>query len=167
MTLENSQYAVINSQIKSLPLLPWEVVGKLLWNLDPEMFEHMETLADENNWHFTYFIDRYSHYKGYSIIVTDKDLNIQCCSENILKMTGYENYELIGRLPKMLQGESTDSNSKLLIKKAIQEELPFTARLVNYRKNDEAYGCEINAFPIFNGKSELSHFIAFETEYFV
>ncbi|WP_435680600.1 PAS domain-containing protein [Nonlabens sp.] len=148
-------------------MLSWDLVGKLLWNLDPEMFDHMEILAEENDWHFNYFLDAYSHFQGYSLVITDKDLNIQCCSENIKKMTGYENYELIGHQPRILQGHKTDSNSKLLIKKAIQKELPFTARLVNYRKNEEAYGCEIHAFPIFNGKSELSHFIAFETEYFV
>lgn len=167
MTLENSQYAVINAQMKSLPMLSWDLVGKLMWNLDADTFENMEILADENDWHFNYFLDSYSHHKGYSILITDHNLNIQSCSENIFKMTGYENYELIGHTPSILQGENTDKCSKMLIKKAIQEELPFQARLINYRKNGDAYGCEIMAFPIFNGNSQLSHFIAFGSEYFV
>ncbi len=166
MILENSQYATINCQIKSLPMLPWNLISRLLSNLDEDFFEHLEILAEENDWHFTYFVDSFSHYKNYSTVVTDKDLNIQCCTENIIKMTGYESFELIGHQPNILQGEKTDLSARAVIKKAIQEELPFTARLVNYRKNGEPYGCEINGFPIFNGKSELSHFIAFETEYY-
>ncbi|MEO9502530.1 PAS domain-containing protein [Nonlabens ulvanivorans] len=167
MTLENSQYTVINSHINSLPMLSWELIKKLLWNLDKEMLEHMNHLAQEYNWHFNYFLDSYSHYKGYSIVITDHNFKIQCCSENIFKMTGYKSHELTGHSPKLLQGEKTDQNSKRLIKKATQDELPFNTRLVNYRKNGELYGCEIIAFPIFNGTSKVSHFIAFEKEYFV
>jgi len=167
MILENSQYAIINSHIKSLPMLPWDLIKSLLSNLDSEMLEYMNILADEHDWYFTYFLDSYVHYKNYSIVITDKDLNIVCSSENISKMTGYESFELIGHKPSVFQGHKTDNNSKKNIKKAILLELPFKARLLNYKKNGEPYGCEIIAFPIFNGKSELSHFIAFEKEYFV
>ncbi|WP_438961463.1 PAS domain-containing protein [Nonlabens sp.] len=167
MLLENSQYAVINNDTNSLPMLSWDLMKTLLWNLEPEMYHHLNTLAMEHDWHFNYFLDSYSHHKGYTIVVTDKELKVQCCSENVLNMTGYENYELIGHTPGILQGHHTDLNSKRLIKKAIQEELPFNARLVNYRKDGTPYGCEIVAFPIFNGASQLSHFIAFEYEYYV
>lgn len=167
MKLTNSQYAVINCQLQSLPMLPWDVVQKLLWDIHPEVYEEMKVLADEHDWHFTYFLDSYSHLKQYSVVITDKDLNIQCASENVHKMTSYENYELIGHTPKILQGEDTDMASKKMIRKAIGDSLPFTARLVNYKKDGSRYGCEIEAFPIFNGKGETTHFIAFEQEYFV
>lgn len=167
MTLENSQYTVINSHVKSLPMLSWELIKKLLWDLDEEMLEHMDDLAYEHDWHFNYFLDSYSHYKGYSIVITDENSEIQYCSNNISKMTGYESNELIGHSSTILQGTKTDKNSIRLIKKATHDELPFNARLVHYHKNGQPYGCETIAFPIFNGKSEVSHFIAFERKYFV
>ncbi|PQJ31696.1 hypothetical protein BST92_07055 [Nonlabens arenilitoris] len=148
-------------------MLSWELIKKLLWDLDKDILEQMNGLANEHNWHFNYFLDRFSHYNGYTIVITDHNFKIQCCSENIFKMTGYESRELIGHTPALLQGIKTDKNSKMLIKKATQNELPFNTRLVNYRKNGEIYGCEIHAFPIFNSKLEVSHFIAFEKEYFV
>lgn len=167
MDLYNSQYAIINCQIQSLPMLSWDVVHKLLWDIHPEVYEEMETLAEEYDWHFTYFLDSYSHLKDHSVVITDKDLNIQCASENVHKMTSYENYELIGHTPGILQGKDTDGASKKMIRKAITDSLPFKARLVNYRKDGTEYGCEIHAFPIFNGQKETTHFIAFENEYFV
>ncbi|MFV7235185.1 PAS domain-containing protein [Flavobacterium sp. ZB4R12] len=48
------------------------------------------------------------------------------------------------------------------MRKAIELKLPFEKTVLNYKKNGETYLCEIKAFPIFNAKGELSHFIAFE-----
>jgi PAS domain S-box-containing protein len=167
MELKNSQFTIIQNELKSTPLLPWEMVKNLLWDLEIDVFSDLEKVAVTNDWHFKYFIDGFTHFKGYSIVLTDHNLNICVASSNIESMTGYDSQEMIGHKPSLLQGQDTDENCKFLLKIAIDEEVPFNCRLVNYRKNGDAYGCEIHAFPIYNGLGSLSHYIAFENEYYV
>jgi hypothetical protein len=56
----------------------------------------------------------------------------------------------------------TDSIVSKEISKAIQLQQAFQKRVLNYKKNGEVYACLIKAYPIFNAKGELSHYIAFE-----
>lgn len=166
MLLKDSQFTIIQDELKSTPLLPWSVVKKLLWNLDEILMNDMDCIAQKNNWHFDYFVDGFSHYQNNSVIIADKGLKICAASSNIFEMTGYTAQELIGKKPNMLQGIDTNEDSKFLLKIAIDEEVPFHSRLVNYTKKGTSYGCEIHSFPIYNGSGKLSHFIAFENEYY-
>ncbi|OUS15458.1 hypothetical protein A9Q93_06860 [Nonlabens dokdonensis] len=166
MQLKDSQFTIIHNELKSTPLLPWEMVKKLLWDLDKNLMEDIDCIAQECNWHFKYFIDGFSHFKNYSIVIADKDLTICAASSNIYDMTGYTAEEMVGNRPSILQGVDTNEDSKFLLKIAIDEEVPFHSRLVNYTKDGTSYGCEIHSFPIYDGTGNLSHFIAFESEYY-
>ncbi len=96
------------------------------------------------------------------IIVTDVKLKIVFASHNIVKMNGYIEDEVLGKSPKMFQGEATNHSTSSEIRKAIMQQKPFEKTVMNYKKNGEVYACLIKGYPVFNNKGELSHYIAFE-----
>ena len=77
-------------------------------------------------------------------------------------MTGYREDEVVGKSPKMFQGPETSSVVREEIRLAIKSHEIFEKTILNYKKNGETYFCTINAFPVFNLKGKLTHFIAFE-----
>ena len=96
------------------------------------------------------------------IIVTDVKLKIVFASHNIVNMNGYHEEEVLGKSPKMFQGEATDGTTSSEISKAILEQKPFEKTVMNYKKNGDVYACIIKGYPVFNNKGELIHYIAFE-----
>lgn len=98
------------------------------------------------------------------VVVTDLDLKIVFASSGIKKMTGYKEDEVLGKTPKMFQGPVTSKETLNEIRKAVKLQIPFEKTLDNYRKNGQTYKCRINAFPVYNRKGVISHFIAFEKQ---
>ena len=96
------------------------------------------------------------------IIVTDVTLKIVFASHNIVNMNGYREEEVLGKSPKMFQGKVTNQTTSSEIRIAILEQKPFEKMVMNYKKNGDVYACLIKAYPVFNIKGELSHYIAFE-----
>ena len=62
----------------------------------------------------------------------------------------------------MFQGILTSETTKNSIRNAISKKHPFKEVLLNYRKDGSTYWCEIEAYPKFDKKNNLVHFIAFE-----
>lgn len=77
-------------------------------------------------------------------------------------MNGYSPIEVLGKSPKMFQGELTDSIVSSEISEAIKRQQSFEKTVLNYKKNGEVYVCLIKGYPVFNIKGQLSHYIAFE-----
>lgn len=98
------------------------------------------------------------------VLITDLDLTIVFASSGIKKMTGYKEDEVLGKTPKMFQGPETSKKTLNEIRKAVKLQIPFEKTLDNYRKNGQTYKCKINAFPVYNRKGILTHFIAFEKQ---
>ena len=146
-----------------MPLISWDIYGTFLQknNQDLSDLQKLQSLTSSNNW-----ISEFDFQKELQdenvIVVTDSKLKIVFASHNLIKMTGYETEEVVGKTPKFFQGEATSSKVNLEIRKAIENQEPFEKTIVNYRKSGETYDCLIKGFPIFNKKGELSHFIAFE-----
>ena len=94
--------------------------------------------------------------------MTDVKLKIVFASHNIVNMNGYCEEEVLGKSPKMFQGEATNATTSSEIRKAIVEQKPFEKTVMNYKKNGDVYACIIKGYPVFNNKGELIHYIAFE-----
>ena len=77
-------------------------------------------------------------------------------------MNGYVEAEVLGKRPKMFQGEATNQITSNEIRRAISDQQPFEKTVMNYKKNGDVYACLIKGFPVFNSKGQLSHYIAFE-----
>ena len=124
----------------------------------------LDSLAKIQNWKSTVSFKNEILDKEHVVVVTDPQLNIVYATQNIFPMNGYSPEEIIGRKPKMFQGEKTCQDTSKYISKAIKDLVPFEATITNYRKNGTTYNCWIKGQPIFNTKGKVVNFIAFERE---
>jgi len=151
------------SGMNPVPVLSWEFQQQFTAELNSVHADakRLEKLAKKFHWNN--HLDFESKLQQQTILVTDASLSIVFASENMIRMNGYKESEVLGKSPKMFQGKDTDAEASKAIRKAIQNQQPFKETLLNYRKNGTIYHCHIQGFPVFDKEGKLCHFIAFET----
>lgn len=149
--------------INIMPLNSWDVFASHYETLKKSLLDlkELDILSKQLKWKGHFDVSK-ELYEGNVVVVTDVNLNIVFASKNIIKMTGYSFDEVLGKSPKMFQGEATSKEELQEMREAINLRKPFEKTIVNYKKNGEIYHCHIKAFPVFNHKKEFSNFIAFE-----
>ena len=153
-------------QINSLPLEAWDLFSMRYGKLCSALTEirALKLLAAQHKWKTISFIESEILQKNHIIVVTDPNLTIVHASDNIYDMNGYRPKEIIGKKPKMFQGEKTCIETTQKIRNAIDRQESFKAVIVNYRKDGSSYNCWINGYPIKDKKGKVVNFIAFEKE---
>ncbi len=158
MTLEyDNAFTRYRSQMKTLrtPILCWEFMKT--YHSDLFLINNIQ-----KNWSEKIkFLDIVED-KNYEIIVTDKNFKIIFATETIVTMNGYKSEEVIGKSPGFFQGIDTCQNTKNKISKALKNHEPFKEVILNYKKNGEAYWCEIDAQPKFDKQGNFTNYVAFE-----
>ena len=129
-----------------------------------EEIKVLKNLAVSEKWEDTLFFEKEILENEHIVVVTDMELNIVHASEGIFEMNGYHPEEIMGKKPKMFQGEKTCKQTALRIKNAVLEQKPFEATVLNYRKDGSTYNCWIKGIPVRNYKGKVVNFIAFERE---
>ncbi|MDT0678012.1 PAS domain-containing protein [Autumnicola musiva] len=114
------------------------------------------------NWHFDFNSIMEQNYDA--IVLTDNEQVINWVSKGFYHMTGYTSQDAIGRSPQFLQGAKTDDATVNRIKQKLGKTKAFTETILNYRKNNEEYLCEITVIPLLNGNKKLTHYLALEKE---
>ena len=113
-----------------------------------------------------------SDYTTDAIVITksiQEDRNqgpeIVYVNKSFTTLTGYEREDVIGKTPKILQGEKTDKKTLARISNAITNKRGITAELLNYSKDGYEYWVEINLNPIICPESgECVYFLATERD---
>ena len=95
-----------------------------------------------------------------ALIITDKNQNIIWVNDGFSKMTGYPKKEALNKTPKFLQGEKTSAETKKKIWQNILLDKPFKEVIINYKKDQTPYKCEVKILPLYN--KQTTHYIAFE-----
>jgi PAS domain S-box-containing protein len=140
---------------KSLPLLS---LGQFSFTpYESSVFESIQ-----RKWRVKENLNSIVNNRKCEVIVTNPHLEIVFASRDIYKMNGYYPNELIGKTPRIFQGEHTSELAKSNIKQAISQQLPFKEVVFNYKKDGTTYFCEIEAFPKFDKNGVLLNYIAFE-----
>jgi PAS domain S-box-containing protein len=142
-------------RIVPVPLISWDIFSS--YNLELNNYN-----AIQKGWKTKENFNNIVYQEKREIIVTNANQDIVFATQGIHKINGYQSFELIGKSPKIFQGELTSAESKNNIRKAIDNQLPFKEVILNYRKDGSTYLCDIEAFPKFNKKGELINYIAFE-----
>ncbi|WP_411029184.1 PAS domain-containing protein [Spongiimicrobium sp. 3-5] len=124
----------------------------------------LNVLSKTNNWSYSSVFEEELLQKESVIIVTDPYLSIVHASNNVHGMNGYKPEEILGKKPKMFQGEGTNRETTAYISEAVKNKVPFEATILNYRKNGEPYKCWIKGGPVFDKRGKVVNFIAFEKE---
>ncbi|NAS31144.1 PAS domain-containing protein [Flavobacteriaceae bacterium R38] len=148
--------------ISEAPLLSWDIYSQHFFRIskcsnDAHYFNNLS-----KNWKQQWDFNEELFQKDRVVILTDAVLNIVYSSYNITGLNGYTLEEIKGKSPKMFQGKDTCKKTSDYIRKAIQKEESFQAKILNYKKNGSTYLCDIEGHPIHNKKGELINFIAFE-----
>ena len=80
------------------------------------------------------------------------------------KLTGYSFEEIIGKTPRVLQGEGTSSETRARIKEAVLREEPIRETILNYSKSGVPYWLDMNIFPLLDSLGRVSYFAAVERD---
>ena len=155
-----------NQRFNTFPITTWDLFAEQFRITGEGLNDivKLTKLAEGNKWNTTIPFKNEILDKNHIIVITDASLNIVHASQNIHKMNGYTSEELIGKKPKMFQGELTCKATSLKIGKAVKEQMPFEATIVNYRKDGSTYNCWIKGSPIKDATGKVVNFIAFEKE---
>ena len=142
-------------KLKCLPLTTWEFRSYSF--SDAILFKRIQS-----NWNTKLDYLKQAQKENREIIVTDKNFRILFVSNTISKISGYHKEEILGKSPRMFQGEATSKVTRQKIKTALTQLKPFKEVILNYRKNGDSYWCEIEAYPMFDKNGSFINYVALE-----
>ncbi len=122
----------------------------------------LNELANQENWEAQIPFQNELLDNEHVIVVTDSNLQIVYATQNMRFMNGYAPVEVVGKNPKMFQGEATCKKTTQQVSEAIKTLSPFEVVLTNYKKDGSQYNCWIKATPVFDKRGKVVNFIAFE-----
>ncbi|MEX2574269.1 MAG: PAS domain S-box protein [Balneolaceae bacterium] len=102
-----------------------------------------------------------------SIIITELELKapgprIVYVNEGFTRMTGYGREEVVGKTPRILQGEKTDRAVLDKLKKRLQAGQPFFGHTVNYRKDGSEFVNQWDIHPLADKNGLVSHWVSYQ-----
>jgi len=80
------------------------------------------------------------------------------------KMSGYAEKELIGKTPRILQGEETDRRVLDELKISLKEGKEFKGQTINYRKDGSLYHVQWNILPVIGLSGEIEAYISYKKD---
>ena len=87
------------------------------------------------------------------------DRPIVFANRAFLDLVGYEEDEVIGRNCRFLQGPGTEEDEKRRMARAIVDEEPVVAELLNYRKDGTTFRNAVHMGPIYDEGGRLAYFM--------
>lgn len=104
-----------------------------------------------------------------SILVTKADLErpgptIVYVNPAFERMTGWTAAEVVGKSPRLLQGERTDQSVFLRMRETIRRGDRWEGQAVNYRKNGSQFVMEWSITPLTDITGHITHFVAVQRD---
>jgi len=104
-----------------------------------------------------------------AILITDAQLDhpgpyIVYVNDAFTDMTGWSAEAIVGKSPRVLQGEKTDGDVLKRLRKALDRGEPFDARAVNYRRDGTPFELEWRTAPIRDAEGRTTHYIAVQRD---
>lgn len=102
-----------------------------------------------------------------SIIITTMELDkpgpqIVYANKGFERMTGYSREEVLGKSPRILQGEKTDRAVLDKLRKRLKEGQAFFGHTVNYRKDGTEFINQWDIHPLTNDEGEITHWVSYQ-----
>lgn len=168
-SLNKTEYTEITPQIKhksfkTAPLLNWDIQSVHYFNEMKTLKRKQDILKIKEmakKLHWKNDIDAIFEKQYFeALVLTNLEQKIMWVNDGFSEMTGYSKNEALNNTPTFLQGADTSSSSKKRIKTKLKRKTPFTEVLVNYKKDNTPYACEVKIFPLFD--HAITHFLALE-----
>jgi PAS domain S-box-containing protein len=93
------------------------------------------------------------------VVITDAHQNITEVNDAFRRITGYDESEVRGQTCGFLHGERTDHSIMDGILAVTAHGRPFAGEVLYYRRNGEAFWCDLNIAPIYDSAGTLTHCI--------
>jgi len=101
------------------------------------------------------------------VTVSDPDLPdnpLVYVNEAFEEMTGYDHEEALGSNCRFLQGEETDPDPVRQMAEAVDEGVPVSVELLNYRRDGEEFWNRVDIAPIRDDGGEVTHYVGFQMD---
>lgn len=104
-----------------------------------------------------------------SILITELNLEkpgpkIVYVNEGFTRMTGYTKEEVLGKTPRILQGEKTDRHVLDRLKERLIEGQAFFGHTVNYKKDGTEFINQWDIHPLTNAQGEITHWVSYQRD---
>jgi PAS domain S-box-containing protein len=160
------EHEITVSDIKLMPLHSWDIYNdhyarQLLSLKQLNAINSFKKLAKKFAWKND--LDAVFKDKTFdALVLTNQETKIHWVSEGFTEMTGYSSRFAVNKTPHFLQGKETDRAVLNRIKQKISRDETFTEVLVNYKKDQTPYKCEISIIPLINDRT--THYLALERQ---
>ncbi len=99
-------------------------------------------------------------YAPYSILIANKEENMEYVNPKFCDITGYSKEEVLGRHPRILKSENTPPEIYAEVRACISSGKEWTGQFQNQKKTGELYWESGSISPILDSKGNITHFIA-------
>ncbi len=88
-----------------------------------------------------------------------EDMPVVFANRAFLKLTGYEEHEVIGRNCRFLQGPKTDPETVAHIRRSLEREEVLVVEVFNYRKDGSSFWNALHLGPVYDSQGRLIYFL--------
>lgn len=104
-----------------------------------------------------------------SIMITELELEkpgpkIVYVNKGFTKMTGYTKSEVIGKTPRILQGEKTEREVLNRLVDRLKNGHSFFGHTVNYKKDGSEFINQWDIHPLTNSRGEITHWVSYQKD---
>jgi PAS domain S-box-containing protein len=164
--LNGEQYSSLKEDLQqdiftNIGLLSWGLKDFYEGSDEIKDIYAMNALAESYNWNVN--VEKLLQQYNYeSLVITDADKKIIWVNEGFSRMTGYSKEFALNKTPRFLQGSDTSERTRGRIRSKILKNEPFKDVVINYRKDQSKYKCELRIFPLQN--QDATYYLALEKE---
>ena len=97
-------------------------------------------------------------------LITDKAQNILYANAAFTAVTGYNEYEVLGRNCRFLQGPGSDPGMLQALRLSLARGKSFRGELLNYRKDGTPFWNALTVSPIKDATGAVSHFVSVQRD---
>ena len=105
------------------------------------------------------------HHKALSsisqgVLITDAQRRITFVNAAFLKITGYDEAEMLGRSPHFLYGPQTDPEALNQLRATLASGRPEPHAVLGYRKSGAPFWCEVSVTPVLSSQGQRTHVVS-------